>query len=113
MCPTGAIGKPSEDGIVVVNPDKCDRCRDYFSACPYGVPQFGADGIIQMCDFCVGINMEPACAVSCPTEALKSGPFDELLEMARGKPARKMDSPTEPSVIIAGELPLDSPVSWS
>ena len=105
-CPTGAISKRTEDGIVVVDRDKCNGCRDCFSACPYGVPQFGADGIMQMCDFCTGINMEPACTVSCPTEALKFGPLDELLKMASGKAARKMDGPTEPSVIIAGELPL-------
>jgi anaerobic dimethyl sulfoxide reductase subunit B (iron-sulfur subunit) len=108
VCPTGAISKRSEDGIVVVDRDKCNGCQDCFSACPYGVPEFGDDGIMQMCDFCTGINMEPACTISCPTEALKFGTLDELLEMAKGKAARRMGGPAEPSVIIAGELQLGS-----
>jgi len=108
VCPTGAISKRDEDGIVVIDRDKCNGCRDCLSACPYGVPQFGEDGIMQMCDFCTGINMEPACAVCCPTEALKFGSLDELLEMAKGKGGKRMDGPTEPSVIIAGELPVAS-----
>jgi Fe-S-cluster-containing dehydrogenase component len=61
---------------------------------------------MQMCDFCTAIDMEPACAVSCPTEALKFGTLDELLEMAKGKVVRRMDGPTEPSVIIVGESEL-------
>ena len=115
-CPTGAISKRDEDGIVVIDRDKCigsHGCRECFSACPYGVPQFSNDGIMQMCDFCSGINIEPACAVCCPTEALKFGTLDELLEMSMGKAARKMDGPTEPSIIIAGELKPDSLVTQS
>ena len=103
-CPTGAITKRSEDGIVVVDRDKCNGCRDCFSACPYGVPQFGTDGIMQMCDFCTGVNAEPACAVSCPAQALRCGNLDALLEMAKGKVARRMDGPAEPSIVIAGRL---------
>ena len=108
VCPNGAISKRGEDGIVIVDRDKCNGCRECFSACPYGVPQFGADSIMQMCDFCSGINMQPACAVCCPTGALKFGTLDELLEMAKGKMVKKMDGPTEPSIIIAGELTVAS-----
>jgi len=111
VCPTGAISKRGEDGIVVVDRDKCNGCQDCFSACPYGVPQFGDDGIMQMCDFCSGINMEPVCAVCCPTEALKFGSLDQLLQMAKGKGAKRMGGPTKPSVIIAGELQPDSLVT--
>lgn len=101
-CPTGAISKRAEDGIVVIDRDKCNGCRECFSACPYGVPQFGADGIMQKCDFCLGIGREPACAVSCPAEALFAGTLDELLEIARakGKASRRMEGVTKPSIII-------------
>jgi anaerobic dimethyl sulfoxide reductase subunit B (iron-sulfur subunit) len=109
-CPTGAISKRSEDGIVVVDGDKCNGCRDCFAACPYGVPQFDENGIMQICDFCTGIDMEPVCAMSCPTEALKFGTLDELLEMAKGKGAGRMEGPTDPSVIIVGELELPTSV---
>jgi anaerobic dimethyl sulfoxide reductase subunit B (iron-sulfur subunit) len=110
VCPTEAISKRSADGIVVVDRDKCNGCKDCFAACPYGVPQFGHDGIMQMCDFCTSIDMEPACAAYCPTEALKFGTLDELLEMEKGKGARRMDGPTDPSVIIVGELELPTSV---
>ncbi len=106
-CPTRAISKRSGDGIVVGDRDKClggGGCRDCFSACPYGVPQFGEAGIMQKCDFCTGIDMEPACAVSCPTGALKFGSLNDLMEMTKGKAARRMGGPTEPSVIIVGDF---------
>jgi anaerobic dimethyl sulfoxide reductase subunit B (iron-sulfur subunit) len=108
VCPTGAVSKRSEDGIVAVDRDKCNGCQDCFSACPYGVPQFGHDGIMQMCDFCTGIDMEPACAASCPTGALGYGTLDELLKLAKGKVVKSMGGTTKPSVVIAGELPLSS-----
>ena len=110
-CPTGAISKRTEDGIIVVDRDKCigsHGCRDCFSACPYGEPQFGEDGIMQMCDFCTGIDAEPACAAFCPTEALRFGTLDELSGMAKGKAARRMGGATEPSVVITSELQLSS-----
>jgi len=106
-CPTRAISKRGVDGIVVVDRNKClggGGCRDCFRACPYGVPQFGEEGIMQKCDFCTGIDMEPACAISCPTEALSYGALDELIEMPRRKAARRMGGPTEPSVIVVGDF---------
>jgi anaerobic dimethyl sulfoxide reductase subunit B (iron-sulfur subunit) len=99
VCPTGAIRKRAEDGIVVVDRDKCNGCQECFSACPYGVPQFGEDSVMQKCDFCIGIGGEPSCAASCPTEALNFGDLDDILEMAMGKATKRMEGPTEPSMI--------------
>lgn len=100
VCPTGAITKRAEDGIVVVDRDKCNGCQDCLPACPFGVPQFGADGIMQKCDFCIESGREPACVVSCPAEALHYGTMEELPEFAAGKSAEKLSGATEPSVII-------------
>ncbi len=104
VCPTGAIRKRVEDGIVVVDMDKCNGCQDCFPACPYGVPQFGKDGKMQKCDFCTEIGSEPACVVSCPAEAIYAGTLDELLEMAKGKgkAGRRMDGTTKPSIVVVG-----------
>ncbi|OGO15632.1 MAG: hypothetical protein A2Z02_07020 [Chloroflexi bacterium RBG_16_48_7] len=101
-CPTGAISKRAEDGIVIINTSKCNGCKECLPACPYGVPQFGKDGIVQKCDFCAGIGRDPACTISCPAEALSFGPLDELMATARGKgkTVRKMEGKTGPSIII-------------
>jgi anaerobic dimethyl sulfoxide reductase subunit B (iron-sulfur subunit) len=101
-CPTGAISKRAGDGIVVVDRDQCNGCQDCFAACPYGVPQFGDDGLMQKCDFCIEIGREPACVGSCPADALNFGPLDELLEMATEKAAKRMSGSTKPSMIITG-----------
>jgi DMSO reductase iron-sulfur subunit len=100
ICPTGAITKRPEDGIVVVDREKCNGCRDCYSACPYSVPQFGSDGIMQKCDFCLELGRVPVCTVSCPTEALSFGTLDELPETLAGKSFKRLDGNTKPSMVI-------------
>lgn len=101
-CPTGAISKREPDGIVVVDRSKCNGCRECLSACPYGIPQFGKDGLMQKCDYCIGIENSPVCTASCPADALFSGTLQDLREMAKrkGKPIKEMDGFTGPSIII-------------
>lgn len=104
VCPTDAITKRAEDGIVVVDRDKCNGCQECFYACPFGVPQFGHDGTMQKCDFCIEIGGEPACVASCPAEAIHYGTIEELSELAAGKAAEKLTGPTEPSIFISNKL---------
>jgi anaerobic dimethyl sulfoxide reductase subunit B (iron-sulfur subunit) len=107
-CSAGVIRKRDIDGIVVVDVEKCDGCRDCAVACPYHVPQFGKDGKMQKCDFCTGIHSGPACVESCPTEALGYGLLDELLKRP-GKTNKLMDGNTKPSIVIVTS-PLNSGV---
>jgi anaerobic dimethyl sulfoxide reductase subunit B (iron-sulfur subunit) len=102
VCTAGAITKRSNDGIVVVDKDKCNGCRDCFTACPYNIPRFGQDGIMQKCDFCLESGGIPACTKSCPAEALFSGSLDELLRKAResGKSVRRLEESVGASIII-------------
>ncbi|MFC1910854.1 4Fe-4S dicluster domain-containing protein [Chloroflexota bacterium] len=100
ICPTGAIYKRPEDGIVMVDRNKCNGCKDCASACPWGVPEFGTDGIMQKCDFCVGTGGQPSCVAPCPAEALSFGSTDEIPPVAAGKTAEKMTRTTRPSVIV-------------
>jgi anaerobic dimethyl sulfoxide reductase subunit B (iron-sulfur subunit) len=102
VCPTGAIWKRAEDGIVMVDKDKCNGCRDCLAACPYDVPQFGKDGKMQKCDYCTGAGREPACTESCPASAIYSGTLDTLLETAKGKNPERMDGDNIPSIILVG-----------
>lgn len=100
VCPTGAINKRTEDGIVVVDIERCNGCRECLSACPFDVPQFGKDGIIQKCDFCFSLGIEPNCAAHCPTGALQVGDIEHIAQTVTGKIYERLSGPTEASIII-------------
>jgi len=100
VCPTGAIQKRAEDGIVIVDRDKCIGCHYCFFACPFGVPQYGEDGTMQKCDFCLSAGIEPACVAACPSEALFAGTLEELFQMIQAKQARKLAGSTQPSILL-------------
>ena len=75
-CPTGAITRDEADGIVRVDAVKCDGCRACLPACPYEVPQFASDGVLQLCDLCsdrLAEGKAPMCSDSCPTGELRWG----------------------------------------
>lgn len=81
-CPTGAMHKREEDGIVLVDQDLCIGCRYCEMRCPYGAPQFDEEkGVMSKCDFCLSrlqAGLNPACVDSCPQRAIEYGPIDEL-----------------------------------
>ncbi|HID43437.1 MAG TPA: 4Fe-4S dicluster domain-containing protein [Archaeoglobaceae archaeon] len=96
VCPMNAISK-REDGVVLVNKDKCIGCGYCAYACPFGAPQFqgsgafGTKGKMDKCTFCVQpfnqkdengnfIEREPLprCAMVCPTETLLGGEIAEI-----------------------------------
>jgi len=101
VCPTGAIRKRAEDGIVAVDQNKCIGCHYCFFACPFGVPQYGTSGTMQKCDFCLSVGIEPACADTCPAEALHAGTLEELADLAKERTAKKLVGATQPSVLIS------------
>ncbi|MFC2025139.1 4Fe-4S dicluster domain-containing protein [Chloroflexota bacterium] len=85
-CPVGAITKREEDGVVVVDREKClgeDNCELCREVCPYDAPQFGAEdnARMQKCDLCLdrlAENKIPICVGACLQRALDVGPIDEL-----------------------------------
>ena len=102
-CPVDAITKSADNGIVLVDMEKCIGCKLCFPVCPFGAPQFGKDGLMQKCDFCVervGKGLTPAWAQICPTGALQAGPLEELLKKARKRSAKRLPGTTEPSFLV-------------
>ena len=81
VCPTKAIYRPSPEGPVLINQDKCIGCRFCFMVCPFGVINISIDGTaVLKCDLCIErtkIGEQPACVEACPTKALKLADKDQ------------------------------------
>lgn len=83
VCPTGASYKRAEDGIVLVDEDKCIGCKLCSWACPYGAREYSeVDGVMKKCTLCVDriynehldeVDRQPACVQACPTKARHFG----------------------------------------
>lgn len=83
VCPTGASYKREEDGIVLVDEDKCIGCKLCSWACPYGAREYDAnEGVMKKCTLCIdriyNQNLEeaqrvPACVSTCPVSARHFG----------------------------------------
>jgi len=71
-CPTRA-SHIREDGLVLVDEDKCVGCGYCIVACPYGVRYYNDKlGIAQKCTFCVdrlAAGQLPLCVSTCPQKA--------------------------------------------
>ena len=85
-CPSSAMMKREQDGIVLVSPDlclgeqTCGRCKD---ACPYHVPAYNPETGLKMekCDLCSGRRVDgkrPICVEACPMRALDAGDLEEM-----------------------------------
>jgi anaerobic dimethyl sulfoxide reductase subunit B len=87
-CPEEAITKRKEDGVVVVEREKCTGCHACLDACPYEIPQFDTDGKMQKCDMCldrIENGKIPICVATCPTQALRWGLFGNSPEKTTEK----------------------------
>ena len=83
VCPTGASYKRAQDGIVLVDEDKCIGCKLCSWACPYGAREYSpVEGVMKKCTLCIdriyNQNLEeserqPACVQACPTKARHFG----------------------------------------
>ena len=91
-CPTGAMQKRSQDGIVYVAPDLCVGCKSCMSACPWGAPQWNSEtGKVIKCDFCINrvdAGLKPACVTVCTTHCLHFEKADEMPNIRRERYAK-------------------------
>ena len=79
VCPTGASYKRAEDGIVLVDYDKCIGCSYCSWACPYGARELDETRkVMTKCTLCVDriydttiptAQRKPSCVIACPSNA--------------------------------------------
>lgn len=85
VCPTGAMHKDEQTGLVSVDSPKCIGCGYCSMACPYNVPKVDRTlGYTVKCDGCaarVAEGREPMCVSSCPLRALSFGPVEEMAQL--------------------------------
>ncbi|MFC1929932.1 4Fe-4S dicluster domain-containing protein [Chloroflexota bacterium] len=86
FCPLGAITK-REDGIVLIDEDKCNGCGLCVYGCPCGAIYFNQEKkIAGKCSLCVSRiddGLEPSCVQHCIGRALQFVTEEELDEITR------------------------------
>ena len=107
-CQTKAVYK-RDDGIVIIDPEKCTGSRQCQDACPYGVIYFNDElNIAQKCTLCAHLLDDgwkvPRCVDACPTDALRFGEESELQEQLAGAESLKPERGTRPRVFYKGLL---------
>ena len=79
VCPTGATYK-REDGIVLIDAQKCIGCKYCMVACPYNARVINEHGVPEKCRFCAEyvVNGEtPACVSTCMNDVRVFGDLDD------------------------------------
>ena len=81
-CPTAAMTKDPDTGIVTTDHGRCIGCGSCRIACPYDAPRIHPEKRYAVkCDFCrdsLASGGNPACVDACIMRCLKYGDIDEL-----------------------------------
>jgi Fe-S-cluster-containing dehydrogenase component len=107
-CSLKAINKRA-DGIVLIDPEKCNGCGDCIKACPYHAIYFNSElSLAQKCTFCAHLLedgwKEPRCVETCIAGALTFGDYEDLKNTLQEKNASPLhpEYDTQPRVYYIG-----------
>lgn len=80
VCPTGAT-YTTDEGIVLVNQERCIGCKYCVETCPYDARVVAESGVAEKCRFCADADGRqttlPACVSTCLTGARIFGDLDD------------------------------------
>lgn len=80
-CQPEALRK-REDGLVLLDPEKCNGCQACIEVCPYGVIYPSSEtGLVEKCNLCahrIDQGLEPFCVVCCEGQAMHFGDLEDL-----------------------------------
>ncbi len=111
ICPTHSLFRRS-DGIVDFDNRRCIGCKSCMQACPYDALYIDPNNnTAAKCNFCahrVEQNLEPACVIVCPTQAILAGDLDDASSKTgaviagRETSVRKPEKGTQPKLYYVG-----------
>jgi Fe-S-cluster-containing dehydrogenase component/Ni/Fe-hydrogenase subunit HybB-like protein len=111
ICPTSALFR-RDDGIVDFDNTRCIGCKSCMQACPYDALYIDPDThTAAKCNFCahrIEFQLEPACVVVCPTQAIIPGDLDDpgsrIAQMVatQNVVSRKPHKGTQPKLFYSG-----------
>lgn len=81
VCPTHATYQREEDGLVLIDRDRCIGCQYCSMACPYGARTFNKkQKVVEKCTLCAhlqAVGEKPACVKCCSGSARIFGNADD------------------------------------
>ncbi|MDR0838469.1 MAG: carboxypeptidase regulatory-like domain-containing protein [Oscillospiraceae bacterium] len=102
VCKHGALYR-RDDGLVILDPEKCVGCKACQAACPYEAIYFNEE--LKICQKCTGCAhlldngyKLPRCVEACPTDALGFGEEAELQDFIVGSTVRNPETGLRPKV---------------
>jgi formate dehydrogenase iron-sulfur subunit len=88
-CPAPGAIIQYNNGIVDFHEESCVGCGYCIIGCPFNIPRLSRkDDKAYKCTLCsdrVAVNLEPACAKTCPTGAITFGSKEDMLQHATGR----------------------------
>jgi len=101
-CKLGAFYR-RDDGLIILDPEKCNGCGDCMDACPYDAIYKNDE--LKICQKCTGCAhlldndyKLPRCVEACPTDAMLFGEESELQDFIVGATVRLPETGMYPKV---------------